>query len=513
MLSYTGSFSKERLSCRLRPCSGDDAGAIGPVDFCALRIRGIVTHTTIPEVQELALDRALLQKIVRKRQWLWAAIGPLACVGFCLFGMFRVPQSYAASVSISMLQSTGGGVSLLGFPGLGGGPKKYIGAIRSRSFAAYVERRVNVQGLYNLPSEDEAIDRIARAVKVDDNAVDGLLYVTVTLDGPPRFSRDLYGQRPRVLDTVTEAANSYAHALSNYLQDTDKERDTLLVNHAANEEHKAYANYFKAVDKLIEFAHKNERLMPNGSSGTGAADAARSGGDTGASVTELASLYTRQAQIEGRLRAADVARRETSRLLDTRNVDPTALPTEDPILTAARRQVTTARAQLQDLLITLGPENSQVVVARTRLEKAQARLREQMEAVKNGLTSDEVSRRALQEEYNTVQEQIARAERKYRANRQVSLQFEQLRNELTLRFETLKTTVTKKAELSLQTISGKNRMTVVDSARVPQYGSPSLTVILLWSAVGALALIGVLAAVEYLFQARLQARRRASLAV
>src|ERR1700727_2898055 len=135
---------------------------------------------------------------MKRRQRTWLVGGGLVFVVSFLYGLLICPQYFTSSVSISMQQPMTS--SVLGALGALGstGTKKYVGVLKSRSFAEEVEQKAHLQQLYGIRRKSEAIDKVMHCAKFDDNALDGLIYIDVTLDAPPKLLPTSSAQREKV---------------------------------------------------------------------------------------------------------------------------------------------------------------------------------------------------------------------------------------------------------------------------------------------------------------------------
>jgi uncharacterized protein involved in exopolysaccharide biosynthesis len=447
--------------------------------------------------QDLGLSRVVLQRIGRRRRRAWLAWGFVVFVVVALAGLYGYPQTYSATVSIAMQQPNQTSSALMALTG--NTNKKYTGVLKSRYFAEQVDKSVHFRELLGLKptarGQDEAIERVAKEVRVDDNAADGLLYVTVNLQGPPRLWPDPGGARRTELCTqVARAANLYSGTLKLYLKNTDVDKELALLRAADSQVAKAQKSYYDSIESLGSFVrHTRILAMPAGGSGS-------SGGssDSAAGGSQVASLLSRRAELEERMQSTDTVLKATRGLLTNPDQKLTALPEEDPLLVNARRQVIDAEANLDNLEITFGSSMQSVRRARERLKLAQAQLHREVATILRGRTSDDVRRQALQAEYETVERQITDAESHFQSNRNLTFELEKRRNEVAIKLESLKAILTRYAELKIQTVSAQNRMVTVDDARPPTFGSPGIALILVVAVLAALLFVAVWWTAEYL---------------
>ena len=158
---------------------------------------------------EIIIDGVRLRQSLRRQGRLWLWLGPLSALAGTLLLGALVPRSYTATTSVALQQSSGGSNAIALLTGGGGGTsKRYLGVLKSRALAQAVERHVQLRQLYGpktFHTEDDAADFLAKSVKTDDSATDGLLYISVTLPGPPKFF-------PPPSPSVTPAAHAAAAA-------------------------------------------------------------------------------------------------------------------------------------------------------------------------------------------------------------------------------------------------------------------------------------------------------------
>jgi len=473
-----------------------------------------------------ALEWALLGDILRRRAGLWAFLGPLLAAGLLLALLRWVPPVFTSTASLSMQQESGGAVSgaLSALSGLGGaGTKSYLGVIRSRRFADAAARQAGIQQIYGLPTAEAATDLVQKSVTLEDRN-DGLLYLGVTLPGPPRLSPGARTREAQVRAATKQVTDAYIQSLSHYLETSNSNRGAALLRQAGKQLSGARTAYNDSVRRLTDLAaadvsprvaasaaadsasmaagseSSGGAATPKMAGGTGAADAAGRGGS-------LQQLYLSRGQIAAEIQAAEAERSGTSRLAAGRISDLTALPAEDPLLAEARSQVRRAAADLQTLRIDLSDDNPDVVAARQRLDEAQARLRLQSQAVQSGQTSATVQLGALKAKYAAVMRQIGAAERDFKTGRRFGAEVEQRRNDVLLHLEVYKTAATQYAILSMQTVAGGSLMDVVDEGRVPAFGKPGVGLLAAVSVGAVLFALNLWLSVEYLVRLRRKPRR------
>ena len=451
--------------------------------------------------KEQIFDVPLLMSIARRRMRSWTVFGLAVLLISLIYALFMYPQNYASTVSISMQKPDTAASPLAALTGGSSGAKKYLGILRSRSFAEKVDRVVHFRQLMGLPDtprdQDDAIDKVQKELKLEDNPIDGLLYITVNLAGPAPLAPDTGGKRrAQFREAVATAANEYRKVLQDYLIHTDTDKEISLLRAADVQEHKAQVSYAASIDQLGNFiSHSKVRAVPSSApSAAGAAETISAG-------AQLSSLYLRKAELEARMKSTEVMNNGVKSLLQDKQSNIAALPEEDPLLLNARKQVNEAAQSLQTLQITYGPSMQSVKRAQEKLQLAESRLHQEVETILNGKTTEQLKRQALQAEHDTIDHQISLAESNFQHNRNMTVEMEKLRNNVSLKLKTLETILTRYAELKLQTVSAQNRMVVIDEARPPRSGKPG---VLLLSGICLLfpfLLVGTWWVVEYLIGA------------
>lgn len=410
---------------------------------------------------EFSLDWPLLQRIARRRVAFWAIAGPVLAGLLSLAALRYVPTTFRATASVSLQQTTGPTGALATLAGVGGSTaaKKYLGVIRSRRFAAAAARATNLQALYPFTTPQQAAALVQRSVSLEDKN-DGLLYLSVTLPGPPRLSAGANRQQGAIRQAAKNLVDQYVGSLLTHLATSNTDSDVALVRQAKSQLQKARQDYDDAVRALSRFA---QGAPP---------DAAAKGPDNGgaaaaAAGSELQALYLEKGRLEVEMRAGDTTRAATARVVAGDLDALIALPGEDPLLAETRREVRVAASALENLRIDLSEENPEVVTARERLRRAENRLRRETQALRSGNTSDTIRQEALQTRYAALDRQIAAAERRFSRGRNAQTALEERRNEVMLRLEVLKTVAAQQATLSVQIVAGDSRMDVIDPAQVP----------------------------------------------
>jgi hypothetical protein len=409
-----------------------------------------------------------------------------------LYGLFVCPQYFNCDVSITLEQpgtsSALGALSALG----SNGTKKYLGVLKSRRFAEEVEEKAHLQQVYNLRRKWDAVDKIMRSAKFDDNVVDGLIYIDITLDAPPRLQPNSSKQRERVRAATAVVANAYSEALKNWIVNEDTEKDSVLLREAGGEVLSVRKSYDDAVAEMVAYLrsrHSRPQVIMSAVSTSAAQAGAMAGGasvstpggtgagltaDTAGSAGQYSTLYARRAQLEVQMRSLDTLRAKIIAILNGPLQEVAAIPSEDPLLFEARKLYNAAYLNLQDLTVGLGPQNTQVIQAQGVLRIARQRFVNQMKAVLEGHTSDQMRRDVMTTEYETLNKQIKDQEKMFHDSRELSTQLTLRTNEVALRLKILETAMTSAEQLKITTVSAQNRFAVVDPGIPAERSRPGL---------------------------------------
>lgn len=422
---------------------------------------------------EIIIDGGRLSRSLRRSLRLWVWLGPLTAGALLLLLLVLVPRSYTATTSVAIQQaSSGGGGALAALTGGSSSNKRYLGLLKSRDLAAKVERHVQLRTLYNLPTEEKAITLLTKSIKPDDNAVDGLVYINVTLAGPPGLSVTHHGpSATQVKAAAVEAANDYALALKDYYATSDTDQGAALLRGATNYVKTAQADYDQSLNKVIQFTRGLNSVDPRSAPSAGDTSSLPSAGLSG-----LGTLYGSLAAVQADLRAAQAARNARDALTTEQLQDINNIPTDDPLLGEARSRVTQDQNALAVAEKLYGPENSAVISARKRLEVDNAQLQQQIQGVRQRLTTPsigtDVQIRGLYARQTELTKLIHQAEQRLGLSRQLSSQFGKLQTEVTLRLEVLRTTLAEAAKIRLNNAAAGSNMSVIDPAETPLGGSP-----------------------------------------
>lgn len=427
-------------------------------------------------------SRNLLRSIYKKRRPIWILLAIVVFAISLAFGLFVFPQTYTSMTSISLSQPSGGTSQLALLAGGGGGKAKYLGPLKSHNFAEQVEKKVHLKELYQLPDEDEAVDKLLHSVRFDDNATEGLLYITASLEGPPKMAANSEERRKQIEKTVALIGQSYAQALKDYIVYSDTDKDSVLRRSADEQIKTARAGYNNSVEQWINFVRDSKSPTV----GVSASPSSQS-----PELAALQALYLRRGQLEVQMRSTDESIARTRGLVNKSDTQIGKIPTEDPLLTEARRRYTEAQRDVKDLLIQYSENAPPVLRAKERLKIAETHLTQQAESIMQGNTSENVKRQAMEAEHDTILSQIAEAERGIQVTKRAATSFERLHAEVELSLKVLEATATRRAELEMQTVSNDQRIRTVDVARPPKRGKPGMVMTVFISAL--VAIMAVLA--------------------
>lgn len=477
---------------------------------------------SIPEIRPPRDNRGLLQEIISRQRRTWFVTGLIVFFVSVVYGLLICPQYFTSSVSISMQQP--GASSVLGTLGMLGntGTKKYVGVLKSRRFAENIEEKVHLQRLYELKHKTDAVDKIMHSARFDDNAADGLIYIDITLDAPPKLQFDARGQREKVRTAAAIVANGYADELRNWIVNQDTEKDSVLLREADVELKRVRKSYDDSIAEMVAYIRSRHSRPPvmisavssaaaqasamssgsvggglNGVSG-GGAGGLTAGGDTASSAAQYSTLYARRAQLEVQMRSLDTLRAKITAILSGPLQEVAAIPSEDPLLLDARRQYNTAYLNLQNLTVGLGPQNPQVIQAQGALTIARQRFVNQMKAVLEGHTSDQMRRDVMTTEYDMLNRQIRDQEMMFHDSRELSTQLTLRTNEVALRLKVLETAMQSAEQLKITTVSARNRFAVVDPGIPAERSKPGLLLIAAVSVAIPLLILCILLLIAYM---------------
>ena len=436
---------------------------------------------------EIIVDGARLRLAFRRQGRLWLLLGPLGAGLLLLLLAALIPRTYTATTSVALQQSSGSGSALALLTGGGGSTKRYLGVLKSRALAAAVERHVQLRQLYGaktFKTEEDAVEFLMKSVKPDDSATDGLLYIGVSLPGPPKIAARNTPTADQAASVAADAANAYARGLKEYYATSDTDQGAVLLRGADKEVRSARAHYDDALTRSLDFTRGLSRVDPRSSPALSASASLLSaaGGsaspDASTAASGLAGLYVALNQVQAELSATQAVRATGQALIGSQLRDLSRVPTDDPLLADARSRVTQDQAEYNTASRLFGPENPRVVSAQARLSVDQAVLTRQVEGVKQNLTTPDIRSaeqiKGLSARQAKLLQQIASAQRHLGVSRQLSGEAGRLQAEVGIQLAVLQTTLSEAAKVRLQNASSSSRMTVIDAAIPPKSGEPGL---------------------------------------
>ena len=433
---------------------------------------------------EIIINGPLLSRAFRRqlRIWVWLflpLLGLLLLLALCL-----VPRSYTSAVSIVIQQPVAGDSALALLAGGGGSSsKRYIGVLKSRDLAEFVERRVHLRDLYGvkqIPTEADAAQMLMKSIKPEDSATDGLLYATITLPGPPKFSLSHSPSNSQIEDAAALAANSYALGLREYYLTNDTDRGLALLHQADQELRQDKSSYNQALSRVLDFnrnlSHVDPRSAPAPSTTTSSADPTAALTGDAAATAGMGGLYTQLYSVENELRSSEAIRQSGDRLTETQLGALGSVPADDPLLITIRNQVKQDQRDYNTYSSLYGPENPNVINASKRLEVDQAELDRQIRGVKSRLTTPSIRTdqqiQGLYARQKNLLAQIAQANRQLGTHRQLAGEMRLLETEVALRLEVLRTTMVEAKKIKMNNASALSQMSIIDSALPPKSGEP-----------------------------------------
>lgn len=437
--------------------------------------------------EQIVIDGNLLGTVLRRNAVRWIAQGMVAAAVLTGIGAMMIPQSYTstASVAVQAPQQAGSALSML--TGSGGQTKRYIGILKSRSAAMQVESAVHLQKMYNLPTQEDALDLLGKALKPDDNAADGLLYIRVTLPGPPRLM-PAAERRDTVRKAAASTSNAYVRVLRNFYLYNDTDRDAALVRGANEELARMRTRYDVAFERLRRFTNSLRKIDPRATP----ADSP----EALATTTGLPKLYEALGVVETQISGLEAGSGTEQRMVAGQLGDVSHIPTEDPLLTSARLAVDNDKASLALLENQYGPQNPSIVATKARLRVDQARLAQQIAGIREKQTTRQVGlesqMESLRAKRDSLTKQIAEAESHLNTGRQLSSDYLSAKTEWQLSLAALTASETEVEKVRMENVSAQSRLTVIDNAVPADKGSPSLGIIVAVSTF--LALVGILVA-------------------
>ena len=433
--------------------------------------------------EQILVDPEIVRRVLRRKgaAWLGAVVASTAVLsGIAL--MF-VPQSFTATTSVAVqTSSSGAGGALMALAGAETDTKRYIGVLKSRMAAKQVEQAVHLRDVYNLKTEDDAIDMLIKGVKPDDNATDGLLYINVSLPGPAKL-QPAGARRNEVKRLAAIAANRYAAALRTYYAYNDTDRDSVLLRGADEELQRARANYKTATAQLRDFVTGLRNVDPRAATLADSDNAAAGSG-------EIGKLYEALAQVETQISSVQAGYGTERQMVQGQLQSIANIPAEDPLLTSARQAVAQDKIDLRLLRAQYGDSYPSVVRAKERLAADEDQLSQQMTGIRDSKTSRQVSVQAqlvsLQARRAVLQRQVYAAEKHLNIGRRLGGNLLEVKTEWQLALGALKTATEETEKVRVQNAAAQSRVAVVDVAQPPKNGSPGILVIVALSLVLAL---------------------------
>jgi uncharacterized protein involved in exopolysaccharide biosynthesis len=446
---------------------------------------------------DITIDQTVALAVWKRRVRLWIVATPILLTLFMLRDLFFTPQVYSSRTSLSVQQPSAASSSLsaglASLTGMSVGPRKYMGIVRSRRIAIDVARLTNLHKRLGLPTPEHAAGLIMRSLKADDNAVEGLLYITVNLEGPARIvpgravDRQIYNQ------ASADVANAYAKALAYYYINTDNDAQLVVYRNAKRMADKAQQEYDNALERLRGFFEsdlepKTETLASGNSPLLG----------------QLQQLSIELGKVEADILSLRAGKMAYHQLLNDQLKLLDILPGEDKLLRDARISYQNAKAELEDLRLSLADEHPRVVLAKERVRLAGMRLKQERQGILQGRTSEqireEVEQQRLKARYDELTAQMRKLRRRLRIGQSDALTLETLRDDVSLKFNMLREAATRLVGMQAQQVSGQNVVLVVDEALPASNGQPDLVMIVLRSALATVAILILWFLLEYLFR-------------
>jgi len=455
-----------------------------------LEILNPVTQDT-----DILVDGTLLREAIRQRRRSWIAYGPAIFLIIAGLLLFVMPQSYTASASVSVQQSSAS-ISPLAFLAGVTVPKKYIGILHSRKLAESAERQFHLQSFYHLPSKRKAVELLMESVKPEDSAGEGLLFVRVTLNGPPRWWPDPIHRGERAKALTAAVANYYVTQLDSYYASSDNDHDTVLLNAADQQLQRARDEYHLASARLRAFVIGMRRdpvfaLPSSNESSPSAVPGA------------IQSLYEEAERAQAEIAGAEAAREARESAMQRQLSGLAVIPADDPFLFIARDNLNRARLLLKTLRDAeqLSDDNPRVVTARDRVRIAQEDLAKQEEGYRNGITTEsivaETRLQSLRARRDSIFASIHNAEIKVPGRRERSIDMLELQKDQEIALKALQATEEETAKLKLTLVPGHSRISLVDPAILPDGGQPRMLVVVLLALAGSILLFFPVVVLDY----------------
>lgn len=424
---------------------------------------------TAPPLLRLHPRTALLIQIGR-RNWRGFCMlaAATAAVSACYLTLLR-SQTYTAGVSLAVQQAAAGGGALAALTG-NVGSDHYSGIARSHLIAAQVAQEIGLQRFYRLRSPERAVLMLQAGLVVDERPGDGLLFMTVSLPGPARLSPGQAPRRAAVRKLAAAAADAYAAKLQAYVENSDSDRDAVLLRQADDEIARSRAAFDQAAGRLQQLSGR----LPAGE--LPEAPANTPPGPYRAGLVAGLTQALQAVQVE--IRSDKASSAAHGALLKQQITHLTSLPTEDPLLAARRQDVAQAVAALNQLRISLGPDHPRVRAAEMAVALARQRLQQQEGSLLDNLTSTQVADRVklagLIARRDALAAELKAARSASPAAQRAAFQFERLEDEMSIALAARKATEEEAARVRMSAVSARTRLSLVDAAEIPEGGSPGL---------------------------------------
>jgi uncharacterized protein involved in exopolysaccharide biosynthesis len=183
-----------------------------------------------------------------------------------------------------------------------------------------------------------------------------------------------------------------------------------------------------------------------------------------------------------------------------------SIPGEDPVLAEARGRYNSAVYEWESTKVRYGDAHPFVVAAYERMKLAEKYLKQQADSLVKGNNSDQVRYQADLATLALVNGQIQQAQSSLQISREKAAQLKALEDEADGAEKVMEEAENRYAQIQLQTVSAQNRMTLVDSALPPEHSTPGLLTMLVTSLVGAVAIVALWMALEYLIRSQTSLR-------
>jgi uncharacterized protein involved in exopolysaccharide biosynthesis len=486
---------------------------------------------------ELYIDSSLLKAVARRRWKLWAFTGLIIFALIVAVMMLFIQQSYTSTTSLSIQNSAspmGGALSALTGQSQN---KKYLGILNSRRLAEAVSRDVNLFHRLPFRDHDDMVEKLQGMVSAKEDPTDGLVYVSVTVKGPPYIRLFSKLNRHKVQVLAKDIANAYALELRKYYVENDNARDTVLLRGANELLQISKDNYYHNRAVVMDFIKKHLEMTYDGAASAGASSLSASdlsssasssdvsmpalaSSSTGASMSAsggssgMVGMYQSLMQIETELRGTEAGHSVYNAKVNSQLRNINNLPEEDPLLVGARKNVLEQKMKLAQLRIQLGDMHPLVIAAKNELEVAEAQLNREMKGVKDQYTTDSVSNSVkvadLEAKRKSLLSHIRVMEKKMMFQGLESAKFDELKTDLMLSLAAFKETEVDAAKLRLETVSAQSRVSIVDTADTSKIGNPRPRIML--GAALALVFVGVFAFVIRDYTAELKSKKNTAAA-